>query len=520
LSNNAWLAIDTGTVPAVKARELRQAWEEFLGGGEPVVRTAIADSWTRSGAAGVDPEQRGGAPRVTAADEISDRWREHPLWSAAPIIRRCLGTIADADGNLIVVSDADGVLLWVDGPDSVRFDAAEAMNFAEGAAWGEAAVGTNAVGTALAVDHAVQVFAAEHYNEMVQRWTCAAAPVHDPDTGDLLGVIDLTGWVATAHPHSLACAVATAEAVEEHLRVQQEERDMHLRGRFEARVMSGHGQALVTPSGRVLAGGGQWLGTGRLLLPAGGGEIVLPTGSPALAEPLGHEEAFLVRKVGGDERERASLGRPGRVGRVAASGPPRSGDVASPTLVLSTLGHPSEVHLGEETLHVSRRQLDILALLALSDGGLSAEELASELYGDEGHPGTVRVQVFRLRKLLGPGLDTDPYRITFEVRFDVRAVRSLLDRGMIREAVERYGGPLLPQSEAPGIVRERNALEAWLRQAVMTSDDDEALWVWCQSPSGRDDRLAWHRLLGRLRYGDPRHSLVASRVAALRRDLA
>ena len=58
------------------------------------------------------------------------------------------------------------------------------MNFAVGALWSEGGAGTNAIGTALAADHAVQVFAAEHFNEVVQAWTCAAAPVHDPDTGD------------------------------------------------------------------------------------------------------------------------------------------------------------------------------------------------------------------------------------------------------------------------------------------------------------------------------------------------
>jgi len=26
------------------------------------------------------------------------------------------------------------------------------------------------------VDHAVQVFGPEHFNEVVQRWTCSAAP--------------------------------------------------------------------------------------------------------------------------------------------------------------------------------------------------------------------------------------------------------------------------------------------------------------------------------------------------------
>jgi transcriptional regulator of acetoin/glycerol metabolism len=293
--SNPWLALDTTTVPVVRARELRQAWEEFLDDGQLTeVRAPIAHSWERCTEAGVDPSALRLAPSVTGAEETSERWAGHPLGAAADLIRSCLGPIADADGNLIVVSDADGVLLWVRGPDSVKLDAADAMNFTEGAGWGEVDAGTNAIGTALAADHAVQVFAAEHFNEIVQQWTCAAAPVHDPDTGRPLGVIDLTGRMITAHPHSLACAVATAQAVQSHLRYLMQERDAHLRACYEERVAGRRRQALVTPSGRVIAGDHAWTGAERLLVPAGGGALVLPSGLPAFAEPVGHEEAFVV----------------------------------------------------------------------------------------------------------------------------------------------------------------------------------------------------------------------------------
>ena len=126
----------------------------------------------------------------------------------------------------------------------------------------------------------------------------------------------------------------------------------------------------------------------------------------------------------------------------------------------------------------------------------------------------------RLRKLLGPWIDTDPYRLSVDAQSDVRRVRGLLDRGAVREAAEHYAGPLLPHSEAPGVARERDGLEAWLRQAVMTADDDDALWAWVQSPSGEDDALAWQRLLVRLDYTDPRRSLAAARTAAIRSALA
>jgi hypothetical protein len=75
---------------------------------------------------------------------------------------------------------------------------------------------------------------------------------------------------------------------------------------------------------------------------------------------------------------------------------------------------------------------------------------------------------------------------------------------------------MLPHSEAPGITREREALEAWVHQAVMSADDCEALWAWVQGPSGRDELAAWKRLLAGLDFRDPRRSLAAAQVQSLR----
>jgi transcriptional regulator of acetoin/glycerol metabolism len=311
MPQNPWLAIDAATSPMVRATQLRHSWEHFLGDGRlEAVRAPIADSWQRSYAAGVDPSAGQVAPALADADETSARWQVHPLATAAALILDCLGPVAAEAGQLIVVSDAEGMLLWIDGPPGVRRDAAESMNFTEGAGWSEIGAGTNAIGTALAADHAVQVFAAEHFNEVVQEWTCSAAPIHDPDTGRLLGIVDLTGKMGTVHPYSFGCAVATAQAVESHLRWRMGERDARLRARYEHRIASsGPRASLVTPSGRVISGDEavRWIGADRVAVPTGGGELTLPSGVCAVADPVGHEEAFVVRA---DDRRRAAPRRP------------------------------------------------------------------------------------------------------------------------------------------------------------------------------------------------------------------
>jgi hypothetical protein len=498
---NPWLAIDAATPPRKRARELKRLWERFLGDGKvDAVRTPIADSWRRSHEAGVDPSGDHLAPVLADEDETSARWDVHPLAAALPLIEDSLTAIADESAHLIVLSDAEGLLLWIGGNASVRLAAADSMNFTEGALWSENGAGTNAIGTALAADHAVQVFAAEHFNEVVQAWTCAAAPVHDPESGRLLGIIDLTGKMTTVHPHSLALATTTAKAVESQLRWAMHERDDRLRARYQERIATvADPGALVTSSGRVLADRPDgWLEGQRLYLPAGGGELVLDSGKRAFAEPVGHEEAFIVRAVTtkGAARRR-------------------------PLLKLSLLGRDrADAELGGRPLQLSRRHSEVLALLSMRPGGMSSEELAADLYGDPGTSSTTRVEVHRLRKLVGEWIDTEPYRLSQDVESDVARVKGLLDRGAVREAVELYGGPLLPHSEAPGVVRERDSLEAWLRQAVMTADEDDTLWAWVQSASGREDLGAWKRLLAQLHFLDPRRSLAAAEVRRLRKTYA
>jgi signal transduction histidine kinase len=229
---NPWPALEAATPPGHQGHGLRRDWERFLsGGGVNGVRSPVADSWRRSLDAGVDPSGGRLAAVVSDRAEASARWQAHPLAEAAPLIRHCLTSIAVEPELLIVVSDAAGMLLALDGSARVRSLAADSMNFTEGALWSETSAGTNAIGTALAADHAVQIFAMEHFVEPVKAWTCSAAPVHDPETGEQIGVIDVTGLKNRVPPHALAIVMTAARAVESHLGRLRQERDGRSRRR-------------------------------------------------------------------------------------------------------------------------------------------------------------------------------------------------------------------------------------------------------------------------------------------------
>jgi GAF domain len=374
------------------------------------------------------------------------------------------------------------------------------MNFAEGTLWSEGGAGTNAIGTALAAEHAVQVFATEHFNEVVQAWTCAAAPVSDPDTGQVIGVIDLTGEMATVHPHSMAVATATAHAVEAQLRCQMVEHDGRLLARFGDHLRAGPGpRALVARSGRVIASEPLgWLPADRLPVPPGGGELPTHDAQALVAEVLGCEEAYVIRSQ-------------------AEPAPRTGGRPARPALTVALLGREradAELPSGRQQLRL--RHSEILTLLCANPDGLTSEELSEGVYGTPSRASAIRVEISRLRKLLGDCIETEHYRLRGGFSSDVAQVCGLLHRGEVREAAARYSGPLLPGSTAPGVVRERDALEAWMRQSVLSAGDQEALWAWLQTAGGAVDLAAWQRLLSNLPFQDPRRSLAAARLSALR----
>ncbi|MFC9917845.1 GAF domain-containing protein [Agromyces binzhouensis] len=181
------------------------------------LRPVVRASWERAIRGSIDPDRA--LPGMGLDEDAFRQYRaSHALAPVMPVIRRLLVDGADESGLVVAVGDADGRLLWVEGDPYLR-RRAEDMLFVAGADWSEGTIGTSAPGTALTLDRAVQIRGAEHFNRIVHPWSCTAAPVHDPETGALLGVIDITGTDLAVAPHALSLVSATVAAVEAELRI-------------------------------------------------------------------------------------------------------------------------------------------------------------------------------------------------------------------------------------------------------------------------------------------------------------
>lgn len=179
-------------------------------------RAVICESWRRALGSGVDPD-RDRRERPLTVEELEHRRHSSQLASLLPLFNSGLLPAVDAAQQIMVVADGEGRVLWREGCAAVR-RMADRHGFDKGADWTEDVVGTNAIGTALVARRPVLVHTTEHFVRTHHQWTCAAAPLHDPRDGRLLGIVDVSGPAHTFHPTVLSLVTAVARLAEGELR--------------------------------------------------------------------------------------------------------------------------------------------------------------------------------------------------------------------------------------------------------------------------------------------------------------
>jgi transcriptional regulator of acetoin/glycerol metabolism len=193
-----------------------RAWERFLTGDPMAIAPVghlVVSSWQRSLQLGVDPASRA-APLAVDGDAFAGLREQHgELLDAASHILAEAGELFAGSGSIMLLTNADGVVLETVG-DMVTLEAGEGIHLIRGGDWRERVIGTNGIGTALATGRPAQVHASEHFCEGIKRWTCAAAPIFEPGTGTIVGLIDISGPPSTYQRNNLAMAVSTARQIE------------------------------------------------------------------------------------------------------------------------------------------------------------------------------------------------------------------------------------------------------------------------------------------------------------------
>ena len=150
-------------------------------------------------------------------------------------------------------------------------------------------------------------------------------------------------------------------------------------------------------------------------------------------------------------------------------------DTGDPGLVMTLLGTAEVRHDGQRLL-LNRRQTEVLALLALHPEGLSLEQLHALVYGDQAVTfSTLKAEVSHLRAALGGQLSSRPYRLMMPTATAVDHVLGLLRRGLVADAVEAYGGDLLPGTNSPALAELGEYVAVAVREALLADPDPDAV---------------------------------------------
>nr|WP_229840435.1 GAF domain-containing protein [Streptomyces brasiliensis] len=410
---------------AQAARLLSEVREAALAGQRSRIapRPVIEESWGRVLRNGVDPD-RETHPGMLSTDEVRRRREESPLRHVLPVLREGLLSVADVAQHIMVVADADGRVLWREGCSPV-LRKADGLGFEPGADWGEDAVGTNGVGTAVVVRRPVQVFAAEHFRRAHTSWTCTGAPITDPRDGRLLGVVDVSGPLETMHPATLAWVDSVAKLAEARLR------ELHLASLERLRAVAApvlarvEGRALVVDATGWTAAVTGMPYTQRVALPKSlsPGLRWLPALGPCSVEPLA--DGWLVRAV-------SETALPSGAGAVVL-------DLAQPRRWSVSVSGGA----GSWSRELTPRHAELLCLLAAHRSGRSAAGLAEDMFGDPSRTVTVRAEMSRVRRYLGTLLEHRPYRFCEDIDVEVLLPDDPRD--------------LLPHSAAPAVLAARSA---------------------------------------------------------------
>ncbi|MFW1806437.1 helix-turn-helix domain-containing protein [Acinetobacter ursingii] len=203
------------------------------------VNESIASSWQRSVSAAI-PKERSAAPLLSLAQK-----QPSALDIALQYCGNDLKHVAEQSSMVIAVGDVGSTIIWTAASQQMR-SAAERVHFVEGGQWGEEMVGTNALALSIKTRQSSCVFSNEHYMQSVQDWVCYAAPIIDPHSRQLLGVIDLSTTWTNHNSLGILAAERCASIIQTALQEQQRQQ-LYIRAFSIPQVLFNGKNLVLTP---------------------------------------------------------------------------------------------------------------------------------------------------------------------------------------------------------------------------------------------------------------------------------
>ena len=193
---------------------------------DPYEKTLVQD-WQRCRTLGIDSSMRDGIILPEVQYQAALKNNCFIIEKSEPILNKVSHLLAGVPG-ILILTDNQGTILYIVGDPSVRMRAADESGLIEGSCWLESLGGTNGIGTAIAQKEAVHIYANEHFCEGWHKWSCAATPILDPFSQEILGVVDFTTFDKDYREDALGLTYSLSGHIMAELRLQLELERMQL----------------------------------------------------------------------------------------------------------------------------------------------------------------------------------------------------------------------------------------------------------------------------------------------------
>ncbi len=158
--------------------------------------------------------------RMISGSELQKKFADNRrlIVTVAPYMEHLIN-IVKGFSFFVLLTDGEGCILNASGEEKILSEAFN-LKMIPGAYMNEESIGTNAMSIVIKTKEPVQLSGEDHFIKAYHRWTCSAAPIKD-NQGNLIGVLNLTGYNDLVHPHTLGMVIAASNAIEEMIKVKE-----------------------------------------------------------------------------------------------------------------------------------------------------------------------------------------------------------------------------------------------------------------------------------------------------------
>lgn len=227
----------------VTTRLRREFWSRGILSVEQVP-VVVRESWQRCMDSGLNPVARRGAEILEQRNIDQTKERNELLIRAAASVLPLLMSQTKNSCTGYLITEASGMIISATG-DLEFHTVGRRYGARVGVSWSEGSRGTNGMGTAIATNQPVSVHGGQHFLAANSVFSCAGSPIRDPETAELLGVLDMSTHHSQFQPHYLPMVIRGSGLIEDQILAIRHDRQQLLRLHFGGDRLMDLGEGLI-----------------------------------------------------------------------------------------------------------------------------------------------------------------------------------------------------------------------------------------------------------------------------------